>query len=118
VIEKSEKIYILCTNIFHLQVVVFEQGNRQRNITCEKGKQIITRASTYFNYKDTAIVNLCLCLTHSGYNLHRPFNNKNSGFLPQNYMYSTFFVRFSQGPETSSNSNVQLVSEIETQSSR
>ena len=39
-IENFKK-YILCTIIFHLQVVVFEQGNTQRNITCEKGNQII-----------------------------------------------------------------------------
>jgi hypothetical protein len=46
VIENVKK-YILYTNIFHLQVVVFEQRNRQRNITCEKGNQITSRTSAY-----------------------------------------------------------------------
>jgi hypothetical protein len=55
VIEYVKK-YILYTNIFRLQVAVFEQGNRQRNITCGNGNHIISRTSAYFIIKSMSII--------------------------------------------------------------
>jgi len=59
------------------------------------------RTHAHKNYTGKVIVSLCLCLTHSGYNLHRPFKNRNSAFFPQNYIqvFRTIFTRAGNFPK-------------------